>query len=164
MFKLTAGKGFSVVLLNDWEVSVQWGPGNYSDNRWNEAIPYDKSEPEYGEWQSKTAEIRALDVLGKPWEFPDGQEVLGYCTVEQVLEFISAMSEITKPSNRGELLGMELSEAHAKSFRAMEAWNRKWLGTGDDVPADLESTKAYKVLKASGYIDLVEECEVCCTE
>ena len=73
MFKITAGKGFSIVLLNDWEVSVQWGPSNYCDNRWNKAIPYDKSEPEYGEWQSKTAELRALDVLGKPLEFSGGE-------------------------------------------------------------------------------------------
>ena len=117
MFKLTAGKGFSIVLLNDWEVSVQWGPGNFSDNRWNEAVPYDKSEPEYGEWQSKSAEIRALDVNGKPWEFPDGfKEVLGYCTVEQVLEFISAVSELP-------------------DRKPMEAWEWKWLGT---IASDLE--------------------------
>ena len=133
MFKLTAGKGFSVVLLNDWEVSVQWGPGNYSDNRWNKAIPYDKSEPEYGEWQSKTAEIRALDAVGKPWEFPDGEEVLGYCTVEQVLEFISAVSELP-------------------DRKPLEAWERKWLG----IVEDIESTDAYKVLKDSGYIDLYD--------
>ena len=119
MFKLTAGKGFSVVLLNDWEVSVQWGPGNYSDNRWNKAIPFDKSEPEYGEWQSKTAELRAFDVNGTPLEFPDGQEVLGYCTVEQVLEFISAVSKLPAGLNR----------------RPLEAWERKWLGT---IASDLE--------------------------
>lgn len=136
MFKLTAGKGFSVVLLNDWEVSVQWGPGNYGDNRWNNALPYDKSEPEYGEWQSKTAEIRALDAVGKPWKFPDAQEVLGYCTVEQVLEFISAVSKLP-------------------DRKPLEAWTGKWLGTVTD--DDIESTDAYKVLKASGYIDLVEQ-------
>jgi hypothetical protein len=127
MFKLTAGKGFSVVLPNDWEVSVQWGPGNHSDNRWNNAIPYDKSEPEYGEWQSKTAEIRALDVVGKPWEFPDGQEVLGYCTVEQVLEFISAVSKLPKV-----LTHCSCGTVHR---RPVDAWERKWLGT---VEKDLE--------------------------
>ena len=126
MFKLTAGKGFSVVLLNDWEVSVQWGPGNYGDNRWNNALPYDKSEPEYGEWQSKTAEIRALDVLGKPWEFPDGQEVLGYCTVEQVLEFISAVSKLPDGTTR---------KIGSRRRKPLEAWERKWLGL---IASDLE--------------------------
>ena len=136
MFKLTEGQGFSIVLLNDWEVSVQWGPSNYCDNRWNKAIPYDKSEPEYGEWQSKTAEIRALDAVGKPWEFSDGEEVLGYCTVEQVLEFISAVSKLP-------------------DRKPLEDWEGKWLGT--ITPDNVESTYAYKVLKDSGYIDLAEQ-------
>ena len=47
MFKITAGKGFAVTLLNDWEVSVQWGPSNYCDNRWNKSNPFDKSSKEY---------------------------------------------------------------------------------------------------------------------
>jgi|TARA_R110002110_G_scaffold34960_2_gene118428 hypothetical protein len=132
MFKLTAGQGFSVVLPNDWEVSVQWGAGNYCDNRTGESNPFDKANPEYGKWQSRTAELRAIDVNGKPWEFPDGEEVLGYCTVEQALEFISAVAKVP-------------------DWKPTEAWERKWLGI------DLENTRAYKVLKASGYIDLVEQ-------
>lgn len=116
MFKLTEGQGFSIVLLNDWEVSVQWSAGNYCDNRTSAANPFDKSNPEYGKWQSRTAEIRAIDVDGKPLEFSDGEEVLGYCTVEQVLEFISAVSKLP-------------------DRKPLEAWEGKWLGT---IASDLE--------------------------
>jgi len=170
MYKLTDGKGFSIVLLNNWEVSVQWGPGNYCDNRWNLSNPFEKSTPEYGQWVSKTAEIRALDVNGKPWEFPgrgngcDSEEVLGYCTVEQVLEFISAISELTTST-----VHMDFPEIQAKSFKAMEAWNRKWFGSvppsGSVLPSGTvteqsliaDAYNAMKVLEAEGYSALAEQ-------
>ena len=127
MFKITAGKGFAVTLLNDWEVSVQWGPSNYCDNRWNKSNPFDKASKEYGWWESKTAEIRATDVNGKPWEFGDGDTVKGYCSVQEVLEFIDAVGKLP-------------------DREPLEVWERYWNGK-----ADLE----YAKYQASYYPDYV---------
>lgn len=40
MFRITDGKGFHITFPNRWTVSVQFGVGNYCDNKNNEAALY----------------------------------------------------------------------------------------------------------------------------
>jgi hypothetical protein len=56
MFAITEGKGFQMTFSNGYTVRVQWGRGNYADNRYDKSCP--KSVPEY---KSKTAEIAVWD-------------------------------------------------------------------------------------------------------
>ena len=64
---------------------------------------------------------------GKPWEFGDGDTVKGYCSVQEVLEFIDAVGKLP-------------------DREPLEVWERYWNGK-----ADLEYTK----YQASYYPDYV---------
>ena len=136
MFKLTHGKGFSITLPNNWEVSIQWGAGSYAGNRLDRSNPFDKTNPQYGMWESRTAEIMAWNQYTEEViRFPTKQEVLGDCTVQQVLEFVSAI---------GKLLPEEYSIHDYRARAELEDWERKWFPEEKDIP---------QFNKNSGYID-----------
>ena len=78
------GKGFHITFANGNTVSVQWGPGNYCEN-------YNKNFSEQTP-SSATAEIAGWSAEGRWYEFPDGQEVQGHQTPEQVLAFMSLLA------------------------------------------------------------------------
>lgn len=67
MFHITSGKGFHITFENGWTVSVQFGPGNYSDHYNN----YDftaKGRCDAGVTGSKTAEVWCWnEITGKHW-------------------------------------------------------------------------------------------------
>jgi len=116
MFKVSSGKGFILNLDNGWELSVQWGAGNYCENKLAEGNPFMNTHPDYGTWESRNAEILAFDNLAREyWKFPDGAEALGYCSVEQVLEFAIALKELPLR-------------------KSMEVWEAEYFGTEDKHP------------------------------
>lgn len=83
MFKITNGKGFHITLANGYTVSVQFGAGNYCDNRdvsWHDA-------PAMAEKGSANAETAVWGKDGKMLHrFPDDADtVQAYQTPEQVL-------------------------------------------------------------------------------
>ena len=87
MFSITMGKGFQIIFENGWTASVQFGGGNYADNRYTE-IGWDKKE--YSFVESKTAEIAAYK--NKKWHRFDSDDVKGYCTPAKVLEFLNVVA------------------------------------------------------------------------
>lgn len=99
MFRITSGKGFQMKFGNGNTVSVQFGYGNYCENR-------DKF-PEAGrmrDWQgdpeevsSSTAEIAAWSADGTWYEFGYDQ-VEGYVSADRVASFIEFVqsSDVSK--------------------------------------------------------------------
>jgi hypothetical protein len=81
-FAVTQGKGFALTFSNGWTVSVQFGPGNYCENR---ATDFDAPR-KAGVWQCATAEIAAWD-RNRIWHSFGDDEVKGYCTPNEVLAF-----------------------------------------------------------------------------
>jgi hypothetical protein len=55
MFKITLGKGIHMTFANGWTVSIQWGIGNYCDNRWNYGEDYSEAQLRAGAEGSSTA-------------------------------------------------------------------------------------------------------------
>jgi len=81
MFNITHGKGFHVEFANGRRISVQWGAGNYGDNKDAGilgATPIDQIQRDVGEKGSKTAEV----MLSGP--SCGGNGVKGYCKPEDV--------------------------------------------------------------------------------
>ncbi len=80
MFKTNTmtNAGFQMTFANGWTVSVQWGLGTYSDNRYSDFRAHA---------ESKTAEIAAWDIDGKWHDFGD-DTVKGWCTPDEVATFI----------------------------------------------------------------------------
>ncbi len=90
MFNVTNNRGFHITFANGWTVSVQWGRGNYCDNR--TPLPPRIHEPVP---PSPTAEIAAWDHAGRWWQF-ENDTVAGYQTPEQVAEFIQKISQLKR--------------------------------------------------------------------
>jgi hypothetical protein len=92
-FRITPGlddrgppKGFHITFANGWTVSVQWGPGTYSDN-YDKILEFVKGDyPEKG-WESQTAEVWA-------WKGEEQEgHPEGYLTPEQVTAYMKMISE-----------------------------------------------------------------------
>jgi hypothetical protein len=85
-FAITCGKGFQMVFANGWTVSVQFGAGNYCDNR---------NDYNHQNESCANAEIAAWDSKGEWYNFPDHHDdVKGYCSTNEVVEFIHTISNL----------------------------------------------------------------------
>ena len=78
-FKITNHKGFRMGFENGFEISVQWGPGNYCERQ-----DEDFNKPEKSDfWSSRSAEIAIFDTNNKMQENSSvGMISLGRDTVE----------------------------------------------------------------------------------
>lgn len=81
-FAITGGKGFHITFANGWTVSVQFGPGNYSEH-------YDAPFDDWKATPSKTAEIAAFPAGKREWHrFENDDTVAGWKTPAEVLDFM----------------------------------------------------------------------------
>ena len=100
MFKITGGKGFQMTFANGWTVSVQFGPGNYCENR-NINMMITAEQEQFagkkaiaGNKGSIDAEIAAWDKDGNWHNFGDDRRqfgdtaVKGWCSTDEVANFI----------------------------------------------------------------------------
>jgi hypothetical protein len=112
-FSITGARGFHMTFPNDWTVSVQWGPGNYCDNRDLEIdgprymAPVDAAM-RHGSWDSTTAEVAAWPGRGDDqdkWYSFDGDTVKGYMTASEVLAFMTTIAALPPkaPRSGGEI-------------------------------------------------------------
>ena len=90
MFINSNGKGFGMTFENGNTVSVQWGYGNYCENKFeNREEIFGKREVNLGEWQlkCKDAEVAAWDAEGN-WYSWGWDDVKGYNSPDFVAQFI----------------------------------------------------------------------------
>ena len=121
--RICDNKGFQLDLPNGITVSVQWGPGNYVDHDVKNA---DWDAPKKAidgddHWGSNTAECAAYltDGDGLQWVAVPGftgpigdedvetfyDDVSGYMTVQDVLDFINLASQLVNPEANEKSLG-----------------------------------------------------------
>jgi hypothetical protein len=92
MFKSTENKGFHMTFENGWTISVQFGYGNYCDNRHhNDRFELGKNNDIVS---SATAEIGIWNADGKWYTFDNGDEVKGYCSPDEVAKFITIAASL----------------------------------------------------------------------
>ena len=85
MFQICDGKGFQMTFENGVTLSVQFGPGNYCENRSTD----DFSAPrKTGCWKSKDAEVAILLHDGEFYQIQEYDQVEGWQTVEDVCKWI----------------------------------------------------------------------------
>lgn len=85
MFTSTRGQGFHVAFANGWRVSVQWGPGNYCQNKAMtdaevEAVPFPGL-------QSTNAEVLVISGVGKY------EPVKGWMSPEDVAALLARVAK-----------------------------------------------------------------------
>ena len=101
MFKATGNKGFQITFENGNTVSVQWGPANYckpTDVLGRDAS-YDAPTKSMS-WAATEVEVAAWDKDNN-WHNCGGDQVKGWLTPEEVLEFMTFVAnnelDITDP-------------------------------------------------------------------
>lgn len=94
--RITQGKGFHVVMDNGVTLSVQIGPGNYSDN-YNEPFRGERDR-DYVLPPSSTAEIAVWIKGGSMLELPSCDTVAGYVPVSDVFRAIARLMALTDPT------------------------------------------------------------------
>ena len=84
MFNITQGKGFQITFANGYTVSVQFGYGNYCDNRYgNDGA------------KSANAEVAAFKSHGGEWvKLGEHDDVIGYQTPDQVLAIMARIAAL----------------------------------------------------------------------
>ena len=98
-FSITSHKGFHLTFNNSWQVSVQFGPGNYCERRESN---YD--EPRNGEhWESNNAEIAIWHASNGKMVMLEHDVVRGYCTADEVAKVIHLVSTAESTPNTEEM-------------------------------------------------------------
>jgi len=103
MFQITGGKGFTMTFANGWTISVQFGTGNYCENRsldedgrrLDEGLTeyFARRDREVGERGSADAEI-AVWNHEKKWVNFGGDTVSGWLSPDDVAEVIGIVSNL----------------------------------------------------------------------
>ena len=79
MFSITKGTGFHMQAPNGWVVSVQWGPGTYSDRHKDDLDAVNMLDlmlnRKRATWTSDTAEVAAISPTGEVYE-PRGHQTV----------------------------------------------------------------------------------------
>ena len=97
-FLATRNKGFRMGFDNGFEISVQWGPGNYCERKDED---FNKPQEERF-WESRTAEIAIFDSKDDSMITLSEDNVDGWLTPDKVAKVITMVSlaktknEITK--------------------------------------------------------------------
>ena len=135
--RITEGKGFHLDLPNGVTVSVQFGPGNYADQDVRSSAPSMPAKAAAnGEfWGSNLAECAAyltgsnLSWVAVPgFTGPIGDEdveafyddVCGYMTIQEVLDFINLASQLVNPKANENSLGNRMLSSLEDERKVME--------------------------------------------
>ena len=87
-FLATRNKGFRMTFENGFEISVQWGPGNYCERKDED---FDKPQEERF-WESRTAEIAIFDSKDDSMITLSKDNVDGWLTPDKVAKVITMVS------------------------------------------------------------------------
>ena len=87
-FQITNHKGFRMGFENGFEISVQWGPGNYCERK-DEDV--DKPQKERF-WESRTAEIAIFNSKDDSMITIGEDNVDGWLTSDKVAKVITMVS------------------------------------------------------------------------
>ena len=87
-FLATRNKGFRMTFENGFEISVQWGPGNYCERKDED---FDKPQEERF-WESRTAEIAIFDSKDDSMITLGKDNVDGWLTPDKVAKVITMVS------------------------------------------------------------------------
>tara|TARA_Y100001972_G_scaffold50719_1_gene62232 strand:+ start:341 stop:739 length:399 start_codon:yes stop_codon:yes gene_type:complete len=91
-----SNKGFHITFPNGWTVSVQWGPGNYCEKKWDKPnAPERTTQGSLVMYRSEDAEVAA-------WRYENGKRTwhnFGYDTVSgylSPLEVVAFMAQVAE--------------------------------------------------------------------
>jgi hypothetical protein len=88
MLRITHNKGFQMTFANGYTISVQFGNGNYCDNRhYGSMVTFDEPVP-----PSRNAEVAAWDKDGNWVQLSEHDDVIGWQTPDDIAALIASIS------------------------------------------------------------------------
>lgn len=90
MFNITGSKGFQITFENGCTISVQFGPGNYCQNR---DADFDAPKTAH-HWKSKDAEVAIILPNGLFYKMDDYEDVAGWQGVDDVFKWMEFAKNI----------------------------------------------------------------------
>ena len=88
MIRITHNKGFQMTFANGYTISVQFGNGNYCDNRhYGDSLSWDQSVP-----PSSNAEVAAWDKDGNWVQLGEHDDIIGWQTPDDIAALIASIS------------------------------------------------------------------------
>ena len=106
-FSITNGKGFNLTFANKWQISVQWGPGNYCERKSYHDLEAPRKERF---WDSTTAEVAVFEdmsdeknVGSRMISIGEDDVVLGWLTADEVAKIIEIVQS-AHPDNEEEMV------------------------------------------------------------
>ena len=96
---INSNKGFHITFENGLTASVQWGLGNYCDNHFNYELGFDGKTPATSN-DAEVAVIKDGDLIPlDPFIKNANDEVAGYLTPEQIVDFLVKVKEYKDPKS-----------------------------------------------------------------
>ena len=91
MFSATRNSGFQLTFSNGYTISVQFGYGTYSENHHHpDGFDFAKTRDLV---TSEDAEIAIWDANYNWFTFDNDDQVMGHCSVDEVLSWINRVSQ-----------------------------------------------------------------------
>lgn len=88
--------GFATEFDNGWEVSVQWGPGNYCENR-NLSMGINPFDGEFHNYSSMNAEVRVrYTPTDQILALQTHEDVDGWVSPNDVVQLMSVVAALPK--------------------------------------------------------------------
>jgi hypothetical protein len=84
MFTICGNKGFHIKFENGATLGVQFGPGNYCNQR---KVGYNAPSVSF-QWECENAEVAIFLPDGKPYRISEHDDVIGWQTAEDVAKWI----------------------------------------------------------------------------
>jgi hypothetical protein len=98
MFEVTRNSGFKMTFDNGWTVSVQWGNGNYCQNKYktpeNLHDFYNGRSREFVE--CKDAEVAVWDGAGVWFRLGEGDDVIGWVSPDRVAQILTQVAQFPR--------------------------------------------------------------------
>ena len=98
-------KGFQLTFENGWTVSVQWGLGNYCQQRFFD----EPLKNPTGFWDSSDAEVAAWNSSGE-WLPFEHDTVKGWMNTDDVASFIAVVQSLSADFHPGKPEGWDTGE------------------------------------------------------
>ena len=93
MISVNENQGFRMTFRNGWTVSVQFGPGNYCDNKDRLVVQgWRPGEKRTEGLECANAEIAAFNDGGEVWHKFEHDTVSGYCQPNEIADFIALVA------------------------------------------------------------------------
>lgn len=135
MFSTSGNKGFTITFANGNKISVQWGPMNYCEPTHPQGRSAPHDEPMKNDfWKAETVEVAAFDKDGNWHNFFGHDQVIGWQTPEQVLEFMNFVANNKLDTSPVSYMDEHEDASENEDVEEVDSWDSVEWQIGKSIP------------------------------